>query len=101
MLVTGSWGFESVSKGDKVFRDLVLARIIEPTSKIDAAQVLEEVGVDAASYATVIRRLPTYAQPGWHIRDLSRCAGYRCHPRHGAAQGREEPDTVANCEELE
>jgi transposase InsO family protein len=28
-------GFESVTKGDKVFRDLVLARIIEPTSKID------------------------------------------------------------------
>ena len=29
-------GFESVTKGDNVFRDLVLARIIEPTSKADA-----------------------------------------------------------------
>jgi hypothetical protein len=37
-------GFESVTEGDKVFRDLVLARIIEPTSKIDAARVLREVG---------------------------------------------------------
>ena len=30
-------GFESATKGDKVFRDPVLARIIEPTSKIDTA----------------------------------------------------------------
>jgi hypothetical protein len=29
-------GFESATKSDNVFRDLVLARIIEPTSKIDA-----------------------------------------------------------------
>jgi len=58
-------GFESVTKGDTVFRDLVLARIIEPTSKIDAARVLGEVGVESASYATVKRRLPVYAQPSW------------------------------------
>ena len=59
-------GFESVTKGDKVFRDLVLARIVEPTSKIDAGRVLSEVGVDPASYATVKRRLPTKPSPtGW------------------------------------
>jgi hypothetical protein len=58
-------GFESVTKGDSVFRDLVLARIIEPTSKIDAARVLGEVGVEAASYATLKRRLPAYATPSW------------------------------------
>jgi hypothetical protein len=58
-------GFESVTQGDNVFRDLVLARIIEPTSKIDAARVLSEVGVEAASYATLKRRLPVYAQPSW------------------------------------
>jgi len=48
-----------------VFRDLVLARIIEPTSKIDAGRVLTEVGVEPASYATVKRRLPSYARPQW------------------------------------
>ena len=49
-----------------MFRDLVLARIVEPTSKIDAGRVLSEVGVDAASYATVKRRLPTKPSPtGW------------------------------------
>lgn len=58
-------GFESAAKGDNVFRDLVLARIIEPTSKIDTARVLGEVGVDRASYATVKRRLPSYARPSW------------------------------------
>jgi Transposase DDE domain len=58
-------GFESATKGDNVFRDLVLARIIEPTSKVDAERVLTEVGVEPASYATIKRRLPTYAQPRW------------------------------------
>ncbi len=45
-------GFDAAAGGDGVFRDLVLARIIEPTSKLDAARVLEEAGVPAASYAT-------------------------------------------------
>ena len=67
-------GFESATKGDNVFRDLVLARIIEPTSKIDAARVLEEVGVDAASYATVKRRLPAYAKPKWRQSLAAACA---------------------------
>ena len=67
-------GFESVTKGDNVFRDLVLARIIEPTSKADASRVLTEVGVDAASYATVKRRLPIYAQPGWRQSLAAACA---------------------------
>jgi hypothetical protein len=58
-------GFELVTKGDNVFRDLVLARIIEPTSKIDAERVLREVGAEPASYATVKRRLPVYATPAW------------------------------------
>jgi Transposase DDE domain len=58
-------GFESATKADNVFRDLVLARIIEPSSKFDAERVLTEVGVEPASYATLKRRLPIYAQPRW------------------------------------
>ena len=38
-------GFGQAAKGDEVFRQLVLARIIEPVSKLDSARVLEEVGV--------------------------------------------------------
>lgn len=58
-------GFDSATRGDNVFRDLVLARIIEPSSKADAERVLTEVGVEPASYATVKRRLPIYASPQW------------------------------------
>ena len=56
-------GFDRVLDGDEVLRDLVLARIIEPTSKIDAERVLVETGVAAASYRTVKRRLPEIAKP--------------------------------------
>jgi hypothetical protein len=75
-------GFESVTKGDNVFRDLVLARIIEPTSKIDAERVLSEVGVQAASYATLKRRLPSYAEPSWR---QSLAAASARHARLGPA----------------
>ncbi len=51
-------GFDSVTHGDTVFRDLVLARIIEPTSKSDAGRVLSEAGISSASYATVKRSPP-------------------------------------------
>jgi len=38
-------GFETATGGDEVFRALVLARIIEPASKLDSLRVLDEVGV--------------------------------------------------------
>jgi len=38
-------GFEDGTGGDGVFRQLVLARIIEPISKLDSGRVLEEAGV--------------------------------------------------------
>jgi hypothetical protein len=43
--------FESVTKGDRIFRDGALGRIIEPTTKADATEVLGEVGVGAAPMA--------------------------------------------------
>ena len=44
-------GLEDAAGGDEVFRHLVLARTIEPTSKLDSLRVLEESGVTAAPYA--------------------------------------------------
>jgi hypothetical protein len=38
--------FESATKKDNVFRDLALARIIEPASKIDVERVLEHHRTD-------------------------------------------------------
>jgi Transposase DDE domain len=75
-------GLESATQSDNVFRDLVLARIIEPTSKVDAERVLSEVGVTPASYATVKRRLRGYAQPGWRQSLATACAA---HARLGPA----------------
>jgi hypothetical protein len=69
-------GFESATKGDNVFRDLVLARIIEPSSKIDADRVLGEVRAAPASYATVKRRLRGYAQPAWRSALAAACAAH-------------------------
>jgi hypothetical protein len=48
-----------------VFAQLVLARIIEPVSKLDSPRVLEEAGATAASYRTVTRRLRAYATDTW------------------------------------
>jgi len=59
-----------------VFRHLVLARIIEPASKVDSVRVLEEAGVASASYATVKRRLPEYAQEAWRQRLSAACAAH-------------------------
>jgi len=40
---------------DEVFAQLVAARIIEPSSKLDSLRVLEEAGVAPPSYATLKR----------------------------------------------
>jgi hypothetical protein len=61
---------------------LVLARIIEPSSKHDSLRVLEEAGIMPASYATVKRRLPAYAQEEWRQRLSAACAA---HARLGPA----------------
>jgi DDE family transposase len=67
-------GFDQACGKDVVFEQLVTARIIEPTSKQDAARVLAEAGVRALSYRTVKRRLPRYAEPEWRDRLSGACA---------------------------
>jgi hypothetical protein len=75
-------GLEGAAGGDEVFRHLVLARIIEPSSKLDSLRVLEEAGVAPASYATIKRRLPDYAEEAWRQRLSEACAA---HARLGPA----------------
>lgn len=67
-------GFDAAAGGDEVFRQLVLARIIEPTSKEDSLRVLAETGVASASYRTIKRRLPTYAATEWRAALAGACA---------------------------
>ncbi|OMG40231.1 hypothetical protein BKH03_10000 [Actinomyces naeslundii] len=69
-------GLDGLNGADEVFRQLVTARLIEPTSKQDSLRVLAEAGLSPVSYATVKRHLPSYATEGF-TRDLSRLlAGY-------------------------
>ena len=75
-------GFDAAAGGDEVFRGLVLARIIEPASKLDSLRVLGEAGVAAPSYRTLMRRLPVYAKDAWRQKLSAACAA---HARLGAA----------------
>jgi hypothetical protein len=67
-------GFAEAAQGDEVFRQLVLARIIEPTSKEDSVRVLDEVGVLTTSYPTIKRRLRVYGDEAWRQRLAAACA---------------------------
>jgi hypothetical protein len=69
-------GFARAAGGDEVFRQLVLARIIEPTSKQDSLRVLAEVGVDAVSYPTLNRHLRGYAAEGFRRKLAAACAAH-------------------------
>jgi Transposase DDE domain len=48
-------GFDVVD--DAVFRDLVIARIVEPASKVDSLRVLADLGAEPLSYKTIQRHL--------------------------------------------
>ena len=76
-------GLEKAAGCDEVFRQLVLARIIEPSSKPDSIRVLDEAGVAPPAYRTIERRLPAYAQESWRQRLSKACAG---HARLGPAR---------------
>jgi hypothetical protein len=75
-------GLDAAVDGDEVFRQLVLARIIEPTSKQDSLRVLAEAGIEAVSYATLKRRLQVYGDDQWRRKLAAACAS---HARLGPA----------------
>ena len=68
-------GFETATGGDEVLRALVLARIIEPTRKLDSLRVIEGARVDPVSYAVRGRRIwcTTTCSP-WSRNNSGRCA---------------------------
>jgi Transposase DDE domain len=67
-------GFDTAAEADEVFQALVLARVVEPVSKLDSIRVLTEIGVDAPGYRTIFRRLPGYATDQWRQRLARACA---------------------------
>jgi hypothetical protein len=72
-------GFDAVD--DESFKQLVLARIIEPTSKADSLRVLEEVGVPHASLRTMFRSLGRAQERGYRNVLAAACFA------HAAAHG--------------
>lgn len=68
--------------GDAVFADLVIARVVEPTSLRDAGRVLTDLGQRPASYATMKRTLAR-AGPDGGYRDRVASACFA----HAAARG--------------
>ena len=69
-------GFDAACGQDEVFKALVLARLIEPTSKLDTIRVLVEIGIAAPSYPTINRRLPGYATDQWRQQLARACAAH-------------------------
>lgn len=67
-------GFETATQGDEVFKQLVLGRVVEPTSKLDTLRVIEEIGLEPVAYRTLTRRLKRYATADWRRRVAAACA---------------------------
>ena len=64
-------GFDVIA--DEAFKELVLARIIEPTSKADSQRVLDEVGVTRASLRTMLRALGRAQQRDYRSQIAAAC----------------------------
>ncbi len=72
-------GFDALD--DAAFAQLVLARIIEPTSKADSLRVLDEIGVEHASLRTMFRSLRRAALGDYRDQIATACF------THAAAHG--------------
>jgi hypothetical protein len=66
-----SLGFDVIEDG--VFRDLVIARMVEPTSLLDVGRVLRDLGRSPASYATMKRTLGRARTGGYRDQVASAC----------------------------
>ena len=73
-------GFDTAVVED-VFMKLVLARVVEPTSKADTIRVLDELGVPAPGLRTIWRTLARCVEQGW--RDRLAAAAYAHSTRDG------------------
>jgi len=69
-------GFEAV--GDDAFAQMVLARIVEPTSKADSLRVLAEIGAEHASLRTMFRSLKRCQARGYRDTIAASCYEHAC-----------------------
>lgn len=75
--VYASLGF-STAVGDDVFRDLVIARVVEPTSLLDVDRVLAELGRTSASLSTRKPTLRRACGGGYRDQIASACFQNAC-----------------------
>ena len=61
---------------DEIFKYLVLARIIEPASKLDTIRILDELGIDAPSYSSVARCLLRVVKRDYRSSLSKQCFAY-------------------------
>ena len=64
-------GFDTID--DEAFAQLVLARIVEPTSKADSLRVLDDLGIPHASLRTMFRSLRRVEDRGYRAMIASAC----------------------------
>ncbi|WGD36674.1 IS1634 family transposase [Lysinibacter sp. HNR] len=62
---------------DRVFRDLVIARIIEPSSKLDTIRILDNLGLKAPSYSGIHRSLNQAAKGNYRDKFSAACVAFR------------------------
>jgi hypothetical protein len=67
-------GFDTLA--DDAFRAMVLARVIEPTSKADAVRVLEEIGAPAPTVRTLFRALARCEQRDYRGKLAAACLAH-------------------------
>lgn len=67
--------------GDEAFKSLVLARIIEPTSKADTRRVLGEVGTTVPALSTIYLSLKRCQERDYRNQIAKKCLAYSA--RHG------------------
>jgi len=69
-------GFEA-AVSDSVFRDLVVARVIEPASKLDTIRILDGLGLQAPSNSSIHRSLDRAADRDYRDRLSAACVSFR------------------------
>lgn len=85
-VLTGAYaqlGFDVLA--DEAFAAMVLARIIEPTSKADTLRVLEEVGVPCPSLRTLFRALARVQERDYRGRLATACLAHSVRSGGGLA----------------
>ncbi|MEJ6555648.1 IS1634 family transposase [Microbacterium esteraromaticum] len=70
-------GFPEATGGDAVFRDLVVARVIEPASKLDTIRILGELGLIPPSNTGIHRCLTRVAEAEYRDRLSEACVRFR------------------------